>query len=285
MLAVKPDWVAIDWKHPQMSIWLMRANGDVLDHQRHGVDAVAKLDAFTDILKATFGAPVPVVLGGFTDAPGQLPKTTPCSPPALSEAYRLEKDGFTIHLLPAIVQKSPPARLDTVAQVAGFLVGTPEFDGVLCLVGADTHWVHISAGEVVSFRSFMTGALVDFMATHADLCNATTNPAWHTFDEALSDAISRPADLAARLAETRADHVLNGTSGAVIHARLLATLIGAELAAAKPYWLGREVVVIADDAAGGPYARALSLQGIEAQTEDADAMALAGLVATYQTGL
>ena len=44
-------------------------------------------------------------------------------------------------------------------QIAGFLSEFPGFDGVVCLPGTHTKWVHLSAGEIVSFRTFMTGEL------------------------------------------------------------------------------------------------------------------------------
>ena len=44
-------------------------------------------------------------------------------------------------------------------QIAGFLALNPKFDGVICLPGTHTKWVHISAGEIVSFRTFMTGEM------------------------------------------------------------------------------------------------------------------------------
>jgi hypothetical protein len=54
-------------------------------------------------------------------------------------------------------------------QIAGFLAQNPGFDGVLCLPGTHTKWVHISAGEVVSFRSFMTGELFATVGPHSVL--------------------------------------------------------------------------------------------------------------------
>jgi 2-dehydro-3-deoxygalactonokinase len=43
--------------------------------------------------------------------------------------------------------------------IAGFLEREPGFNGALCLPGTDTKWARVSAGEVVSFRTAMTGEL------------------------------------------------------------------------------------------------------------------------------
>jgi 2-dehydro-3-deoxygalactonokinase len=59
-------------------------------------------------------------------------------------------------------------------QIAGFLAAAPGFDGVLCLPGTHAKWVQISAGEVVSFRTFMTGELFDLLSRNRSC--ATRSP-------------------------------------------------------------------------------------------------------------
>ena len=45
-------------------------------------------------------------------------------------------------------------------QIAGALALRPAFDGVLCLPGTHSKWVHLSAGEVVSFQTFLFTLMV-----------------------------------------------------------------------------------------------------------------------------
>jgi hypothetical protein len=54
-------------------------------------------------------------------------------------------------------------------QIAGFLAAAPGFDGVLCLPGTHAKWVQISAEEVVSFRTFMTGEMFDLLSAQSVL--------------------------------------------------------------------------------------------------------------------
>jgi 2-dehydro-3-deoxygalactonokinase len=56
-------------------------------------------------------------------------------------------------------------------------------------------------------------------------------------------------------------------------------LIGAELAAAKPYWLGQNVAIIGGGTIAAIYARALSAVGLQATVTDGTAVTLAGLCA------
>jgi 2-dehydro-3-deoxygalactonokinase len=71
--------------------------------------------------------------------------------------------------------------------------------------------------------------------------------------------------------------LLDGTGGDVCRARLSGILIGAELAAARPYWLGQEVVV-AGAPASAESTPALATQGVTARTSDADPLTRLGLM-------
>ena len=64
-------------------------------------------------------------------------------------------------------------------------------------------------------------------------------------------------------------------------ARLSGLLIGSELAAARPYWLGQQVAIIGADDLSQAYATALAAQGVSATIADSTAMTLAGLRAAY----
>ena len=64
-------------------------------------------------------------------------------------------------VVPGVAQygESPNVMRGEETQIAGFLSLNPGFDGVICLPGTHTKWAQVSAGEVVSLRSFMTGEL------------------------------------------------------------------------------------------------------------------------------
>ena len=62
-------------------------------------------------------------------------------------------------------------------------------------------------------------------------------------------------------------------------ARLSGLLIGAELAAARPYWLGQNVAIVGASGIAGRYARALSVLGVTPTLASGDMMVLKGLSA------
>ncbi|WP_161594658.1 2-dehydro-3-deoxygalactonokinase [Marimonas lutisalis] len=143
-----------------------------------------------------------------------------------------------------VVQGSPRARMEAIARlaVAGLAQARPNWDGVVLLPGDPTHWVYLSAGEIIGFVSFLTERL-------ARALNAEDGAE----SRAIEETMARPERLAQHLA--MAD--LGGNSD-----EILGHLIGAELAAARSYWLGREVVVLGDGALARAYEEALAAQHV-----------------------
>ena len=144
--------------------------------------------------------------------------------------------------LTALTQARPQGYLDAPARlrIAGAVTARTNWDGVICLpMAAVTHWCQISADEVVSFQSALTPML------------ARTLGAAQTADpEALADTMSRPERLSLHLRSA-------GLAGAA--EAVAGHLLGAELAAMRPYWLGQQVIVIAQS---GLYSEALASQGV-----------------------
>ncbi|MFX0541590.1 2-dehydro-3-deoxygalactonokinase [Roseovarius sp. S4756] len=162
--------------------------------------------------------------------------------------------------LGALQQAAPAAVLPPEARIliAGALAAQPEWDGIMLLPEVEvTHWVHVSAREVVSFQGAVTGRLARALgASGAE------------FDEgALGDTMSRPERLAAQL---------NAAALTEDAPAILGHLLGAELAAMRPYWLGQELRIIGTAA---PYAPALALQGVMAEAVPRSGAWHAGLVA------
>ena len=161
--------------------------------------------------------------------------------------------------LSALTQAQPPGYLDAPARlrIAGAVATRKNWDGVICLPMADvTHWCQISADEVVSFQSALTPMLA-----------RTLGAADSADPHAVADTMSRPERLSLHLRSARLAGGAKATAG---------HLLGAELAAMRPYWLGQRVIVIAQDSL---YSQALSAQGVPVETVSPGDAARDGLVA------
>ncbi len=188
-----------------------------------------------------------------------------------------------VRLVPGVKQPAPADVMrGEETQIAGLLHVIPDFDGVACLPGTHTKWAHVSAGEIVSFRTFMTGEVFELLSRHSVLRHGLGD-GWDSsaFDEAVSESMSRPEAIAARLFSIRAEMLLNDLAPAAARARLSGLLLGIELAAAKSYWLGRRIALIGAQPLCQHYASALGAQGVSARIEDGSSMTRAGLAAAY----
>ncbi len=179
------------------------------------------------------------------------PDTTPCK--VLPVAGRT---------LPVVTQDQPADILGAWPRlwIAGFLAQHDNWDGVLCIETGDaSHWVHVSANEIFSFAGFMSMRLAALLGG-----GDTADP------DAMADSQSRPERLASHLRQAE----ITGDPAAIT-----GHLIGAELAAARVYWLGQQVGVIAPRGDRSTYAQVLAAQGISPVSTTPEDMTQAGLAA------
>ena len=281
-------WIAVDWGTSQLRAWLMRGDGNILERRQSdaGMGTLAR-DGFEPALRALVGdaLPAPVLAcgmvgsrQGWVEAPYS---TAPCAPPGAAEAVAVP--GMDVRILPGVKQDRPADVMrGEETQIAGYLATHPGFDGVICLPGTHTKWVHISAGEIVSFRTAMTGEMFALLSRHSVLRHSV-GTGWDadSFAAGVDQAISRPEALAASLFSLRAEGLLDGLTPDAARARLSGLLIGAELAAMRPYWLGRDVSLIGAESLSRAYADALALQSVPCQSTGVENMTLAGLTAAW----
>ncbi|MDG4647163.1 2-dehydro-3-deoxygalactonokinase [Roseibacterium sp. SDUM158017] len=290
------DWIAVDWGTTHLRAWAMAEDGTHKAEARSddgmGVLTRAEFEpALLRLVEPWLGSrTVPVLVcgmagsrQGWTEAPYV---SVPAKPGELAPVPVETRDTrIRVSILPGLSQSSPSDVMrGEETQIAGFLAQSPGFDGILCLPGTHTKWVHLSAEEVVSFQSFMTGELFELLSERSVLRHSVraveTDP--EAFAEAVADTLSRPERLAQRLFSIRAETVLTGLGPEAARARLSGLLIGAELAGARAYWLGQEVVVAGAPALSALYAAALSAQGVAVRTLDADPLTRLGLAKTWE---
>ncbi|WP_420568757.1 2-dehydro-3-deoxygalactonokinase [Thalassovita sp.] len=156
---------------------------------------------------------------------------------------KLLPEGAFLDMIDGASRLPAPLRL----QLLGFQDEHPDWDGVVLLL-TETHsyWCLLSARELVGFQAFLTPRLIAAMAAPA------------TADaEATAETLSRPERLAAHLAA--AEHNPAAQTG---------HMIGAELGAARAWWLGQQVALIGPQALAQSYAAGLTAQGVPCSKHD-----------------
>lgn len=287
-------WIAVDWGTSHLRAWMVSDDGAVLATADND-QGMSKLspDMFEAALIDLVGDWLPdtgtidvIACGmvgsrqGWIEAPyrpvpcavfdkGEM-VAAPCVDPRLS-----------VHVIPGIKQMTPPDVMRSEeTQIAGFIAGNPKFDGVLCLPGTHTKWVRISAEEVVSFETYMTGEMFGLLSENSVLQHMIGG-GWDqgAFDEAINDAMSKPEKIAARLFTLRAGGLVADLAPDTARSRLSGLLIGCEIAASRPYWLGQDVVLIGSGDLCAAYQTALASQGAMVRVADGGDTALIGLAA------
>lgn len=269
-------WIAAAGVGNSLCVWV-HADGVVTPLRTpvgdRGIESVLleMLDGYLPVDSVT-----PVICAGLEAAGTVLvPAAAPCAGvPVASGDPRI-----TLLAVQGMAQKKPADLMGAqTVQVAGFIHAFPEWDGVLCLTGPQSRWVHISAGEVVSFQTFLTGEMFGLLAQGTVLRDAVQSAEQDeaVFVQAVSDAMSRPERVAGALYALHAG-VQAGAERSGARAQLSGMLIGTELAAARPYWLGQNVALIGEGGQVARYKAALKAQSVAAETHDAAEMALRGL--------
>ena len=288
------EWIAVDWGTTNLRVWAMGHRGVLAEAVSD--DGMGRLDrdGFEPALMRLIapwlqdGTRTEVIACGMVgsrqgwhEAPY---RTVPCAPlDSVALVAAPTRDArISVRLVPGLKQNTPADVMrGEETQIAGVLAMTPGYDGIICLPGTHSKWSHVSAGEVVSFQTFLTGEMFALLSQASVLRHGMVGDGWDeaAFDEGLSDALSRPERIGAKLFGIRAEGLIAGLSAAAARARLSGLLIGMELAAARPYWLGQAVTLVGSEGLSRSYARALRTQGVEPRMVSGTEAVLAGLQA------
>jgi 2-dehydro-3-deoxygalactonokinase len=285
------EWIAVDWGTSHLRAWAMQGAQAVAQSQSTDGMSTLAPDGFEPALLGLVSAwlnadrTTPVIAcgmvgsrQGWVEAPY---RAVPCLPLGGTQTKAPTQDPrLEVWVVPGLKQTNPADVMrGEETQIAGFLAQNPGWDGVICLPGTHSKWVHVSAGEVVSFQTFLTGEMFALLGTHSVLRHSLSGWDEAGFIEGLNLSLDRPERLMARLFTLRAEGLLQDLSPAHARARLSGLLIGAELAAAKPYWLGQRVAIVGETTLAQAYATALESRAVPVSAHDIALATLAGLVA------
>lgn len=288
---VLPDWIAVDWGTTHLRAHAMGAEGVLATAASPDGMGAMPSDGYEPALTALIGPwlgerPVPVVAcgmvgsrQGWVEAPYRQVPCTPLEPGALVAA-RTADPRLSVQIVPGLSQAEPADVMrGEETQIAGALALMPDFDGVICLPGTHSKWVRVSAAEIVSFQTCMTGELFALLSQQSVLRHGMQGQGWDDdgFATALADALSRPERVASKLFGLRAEGLLSDLAPGTARSRLSGMLVGIELAATRAYWLGQDVLVIGEDSLSAVYDSALKAQGLTPRLLPGSACVLAGL--------
>ena len=292
-------WLAADWGTSYLRVWVIDKRGTVIErlkancgmahisydqYEKEFLKLVEPLLSENELTK--------VICCGMAGSQQGWCETlylqVPCKPHSVDHARQVKTMDarIQVYILPGIKQISPPDVMrGEETQIKGFLSLNKDFDGIICLPGTHTKWVHVSAGELVSFQTFMTGEIFSLLSKQSVLKHNMNYDSWDSdiFLSSVGDSISQPAVFSSALFSMRAQSLVSTGANkfAQNFSRLSGLLIGMELVASRPYWLGQNVAVIGDTKIANAYFEALKGQGIHLMMANAERMTLEGLKSAY----
>jgi 2-dehydro-3-deoxygalactonokinase len=288
---MKADWIAVDWGTTNLRAFAMGPEG--IRAEAMSEDGMGRLTpsdfepALIQLIEPWLGPGATPVLAcgmvgsrqGWFEAPY---RATPCTPMDVGQMVRVpvRDPRITVQIVPGLKQMKPADVMrGEETQIAGALALDPAFDGAMCLPGTHSKWVQISAGEVVSFQTYLTGEMFALLSAQSVLRHGMAATGWDedAFDLGVANGMARPERLAAHLFRLRAEGLIADLGPDAARAQLSGLLIGAELAAARPYWLGARVVLVGSPELTALYGRALAAMGAPSQTLPAKDCTIAGL--------
>ncbi|MEM9427839.1 MAG: 2-dehydro-3-deoxygalactonokinase, partial [Pseudomonadota bacterium] len=225
---VRPDWIAVDWGTSCLRGWAMQGGTALARAESPDGMGTLSRDQFEPALLRLIGdwlgdhEMTVLCCGmvgsrqGWVEAPYHAVPAKPIDAKPVSVPRGDPR--IRAYVLPGLRQNAPADVMrGEETQIAGFIALNPGWDGVICLPGTHTKWAEISAGEVVSFQTFMTGEMFALLGQESVLRHSVGSDGWDAvaFVEAIADAIARPERLAAQLFSVRARDLLEGTAPAV----------------------------------------------------------------------
>ncbi len=295
---MKTEWIAVDWGMTQLRAWPLGPNGTVLDAgcSQAGVGTLSPGGFEAAILALTESWLAPdrqtnIVACGMVGAQQGWAEAQyvaiPASPAMAGKLTRAPAKDHRIAfwIVPGMKQIEPADVMrGEETQIAGFLSMRPDFNGVVCLPGTHTKWVRLRDGMVVNFQTFMTGELFALLVTKSVLRHSVAIGGGDeaAFLEMIDIAAKRPETIASRFFALRGEALIHGLGPKTAGSRLSGLLIGAELAAARHFWLGGDVTIIGAEALSNLYAKALSLLAANPVLLGAEEVTIAGLSAAYE---
>ena len=287
--------IAADWGTSNLRIWGIDHRGQVINTINNGKGMASLIPSefepylislIESWLPKEGNAKCPIIICGMAGAKNGWKEAAylkaPCPPINKKKIIQVETDDqrISVSIVPGIMQTSPPDVMrGEETQIAGYLSKNPDFDGIICLPGTHTKWAHISANEIVSFKTFMTGEIFLSLSERSILKTSVQSNDFDStsFLEAFEDTYSNPALLSSKLFGLRAADLLENTSTKFLKSKLSGYLIGCELAGAKSYWLGQNIIMIGNNDLCILYQKALKKLGINTTIESTQNVTLNGL--------
>ena len=251
-------WIAVDWGTTSFRAYLM-VNNDVLENvetndgmkfvqNQHFEETLVRIiEPWLDH-KHKIEILASGMVGskqGWIEAPYQK---TPCNLNNIQFISPSVKDNrFYLKIFSGISQdNTPDVMRGEETQIAGFLYDNPNFNGSICLPGTHSKWVKIENGNIINFKTFMTGELFEIISKNSILIHSVTSNKVlkNELGMAVDEIFKNPKIFGNALFQLRADDLINSRGSEIYKSKLSGYLLGLELIGSIEFWEKKDIVLI-----------------------------------------
>ena len=182
---------------------------------------------------------------GWIEAPYQK---TPCNLNRIEFISPTIKDNrFSLKIFSGISQiNKPDVMRGEETQIAGFIYDNPKFNGSICLPGTHSKWVKIENGNIINFKTYMTGELFEIISKNSVLIHSVTSNKIKKNEliKAVDEIFEKPEIFGNALFQLRADDLINSRGSEIYKSKLSGYLLGLELLGSLEFWKKKDIVLI-----------------------------------------
>jgi len=236
-------WIAIDWGTSFFRAYLIE-NDQVLDsiHTKDGMKFLEKVSFEKTLVKLiepwlennykieVLASGMVGSKQGWIEAPYQK---TPCNLNRIEFISPTIKDNrFSLKIFSGISQSNKPDVMrGEETQIAGFMYDNPKFNGSICLPGTHSKWVKIENGNIINFKTYMTGELFEIISKNSVLIHSVTSNKIKKNEliKAVDEIFEKPEIFGNALFQLRADDLINSRGSEIYKSKLSGYLLGLEL--------------------------------------------------------
>ena len=251
-------WIAIDWGTSFFRAYLIE-NDQVLDsiHTKDGMKFLEKVSFEKTLIKLiepwlennykieVLASGMVGSKQGWIEAPYQK---TPCNLNRIEFISPTIKDNrFSLKIFSGISQSNKPDVMrGEETQIAGFMYDNPKFNGSICLPGTHSKWVKIENGNIINFKTYMTGELFEIISKNSVLIHSVTSNKIKKNEliMAVDEIFKKPETFGNALFQLRADDLINSRGSEIYKSKLSGYLLGLELLGSFEFWEKKDIVLI-----------------------------------------
>jgi 2-dehydro-3-deoxygalactonokinase len=287
------DWIAVDWGTTHLRAWAMSSQDQVIAQvsSDQGMGGLAPSQFEGALLKLIDpwldnNSELTVIACGMVGSRQgwqEAPYTQFNESMSSSAVWVKTIDPrLRVAILPGVCQlASPDVMRGEETQILGALTLEPNFEGMLCLPGTHTKWAKVKNGQLVNFKTCMTGEIFGLLSSSSVLSHSVSGSAMDmpSFREGVLKVFSEPHSLSSNLFAIRAEDMLNQLDSTVSRAHLSGYLIGSELAGIfSENSLTGETLLIGSEQLSELYEAALDAIGKPTRRISGEHCTLTGLV-------